>query len=81
MTQQTPKPKQQPEPTPEDPTDGVGRQSGQQREHGHMSREDQQRDTSGGGGTDRLSGHPDASRESVQRGTPGGTGDKDSGRA
>ncbi len=63
---------------PSDPqsTTGVGRQSGQQREHGHMSREDQQRDKAQPeSGTDRLTGHPDASRESVQRGSTGGTGE------
>ena len=55
--------------------DGVGRQSGQQREHGHMSREDQQRDQGGqGSGTDRVSGHPDTDAESVRQGTNGGTG-------
>lgn len=54
----------------------VGRQSGQQREHGHMSREDQQRDRGGkdGSGTDRVSGHPDTNPESVRQGTNGGTG-------
>lgn len=61
----------------ESPSTGeVGRQSGQQREHGHMSREDQQRDQGGqgGSGTDRVSGHPDTDAESVRRGTNGGTG-------
>lgn len=58
----------------EDPRAGVGRQSGQQREHGHMNREDQQRDQGhGAGGGDSLSGHRDASRESVGKGRPGGT--------
>lgn len=56
--------------------EGVGRQSGQQREHGHMNREDQQRDAGHGAGNgDALSGHPDASRESIERGRPGGTGE------
>ena len=56
-------------------TEGVGRQSGQQREHGHMSREDQQRDQQGqGSGTDRVSGHPDTDADSVRQGTNGGTG-------
>lgn len=58
--------------------DGVGRQSGQQREHGHMSREDQERERSARGqGTDRLGGHPDTSSESVRRGVNGGTGTDD----
>ncbi len=56
-------------------TEGVGRQSGQQREHGHMSREDQEQDKRTGGGTDRLSGHPDTSEGSVQHGRNGGTGE------
>ncbi len=64
--------------------DEVGRQSGQQREHGHMSREDQEHDKGAGGagsssGTDRLAGHPDTSESSVHQGRNGGTGE-DSGR-
>lgn len=55
--------------------DGVGRQSGQQREHGHMSREDQERDNAlASSGTDKLGGHPDTSSESVSHGENGGTG-------
>ena len=55
--------------------DGVGRQSGQQREHGHMSREDQERDQAlSSSGTDQVAGHPDTSSESVGQGANGGTG-------
>ena len=62
--------------SPSAAAEGVGRQSGQQREHGHMSREDQLRDHDQGGssGTDRVSGHPDTSPDSVQHGVNGGTG-------
>lgn len=59
-------------------TAGVGRQSGQQREHGHESREDQLRDRQDGAGgqseRERGTPHPDASPESVGGGRPGGTG-------
>jgi hypothetical protein len=56
---------------------GVGRQSGQQREHGHESREDQLRDQQQQGQRDAQDdspSHPDASPASVVRGRPGGTG-------
>lgn len=56
-------------------TEGVGRQSGQQREHGHMSRDDQEQDKGTSAGTDRLAGHPDTSASSVQHGRNGGTGE------
>ena len=68
-------------------TSGVGRQSGQQREHGHMNAADQARDGAGAAhanddkgsgrvsdGTDRVAGHRETDAESVSRGKNGGLG-------
>lgn len=58
------------------PSEEVGRQSGQQREHGHLDRTDQEQDgaATGSSGTDQVAGHPDTSAAAVRRGTNGGTG-------